>query len=76
MTVGTKFQSPLMPSNISPMTRNFPMNIFSSTQQHNQLTADTKGLLNGPGQNNCFLNCAVQICDSIELFCKQHKHRH
>lgn len=21
----------------------------------------TKGLLNGPGQNNCFLNCAVQV---------------
>uniref|UniRef100_A0A182M346 Uncharacterized protein n=1 Tax=Anopheles culicifacies TaxID=139723 RepID=A0A182M346_9DIPT len=20
-----------------------------------------KGLLNGPGQNNCFLNCAVQV---------------
>lgn len=22
----------------------------------------SKGLLNGPGQNNCFLNCAVQVC--------------
>lgn len=21
----------------------------------------TKGLLNAPGQNNCFLNCAVQV---------------
>lgn len=21
----------------------------------------SKGLLNGPGQNNCFLNCAVQV---------------
>lgn len=24
-------------------------------------TIVTKGLLNGPGQNNCFLNCAVQV---------------
>lgn len=23
----------------------------------------SKGLLNGPGQNNCFLNCAVQVSD-------------
>lgn len=21
----------------------------------------SKGLLNGPGKNNCFLNCAVQV---------------
>ncbi|EDW30511.1 GL26824 [Drosophila persimilis] len=25
------------------------------------LEPSSKGLLNGPGQNNCFLNCAVQI---------------
>ncbi len=25
------------------------------------VTSTTKGLLNGPGQNNCFLNCAVQV---------------
>lgn len=25
----------------------------------------TKGLLNGPGQNNCFLNCAVQVSNKI-----------
>ncbi|XP_017485245.1 PREDICTED: uncharacterized protein LOC108373804, partial [Rhagoletis zephyria] len=24
------------------------------------LEPSSKGLLNGPGQNNCFLNCAVQ----------------
>lgn len=24
-------------------------------------TGPSKGLLNGPGQNNCFLNCAVQV---------------
>lgn len=26
------------------------------------VASTTKGLLNGPGQNNCFLNCAVQVC--------------
>uniref|UniRef100_A0A1I8NIV1 Peptidase C19 ubiquitin carboxyl-terminal hydrolase domain-containing protein n=1 Tax=Musca domestica TaxID=7370 RepID=A0A1I8NIV1_MUSDO len=26
----------------------------------------SKGLLNGPGQNNCFLNCAVQV--SLKFF--------
>ncbi|KAL9880655.1 uncharacterized protein ACN427_010337 [Glossina fuscipes fuscipes] len=25
----------------------------------------SKGLLNGPGQNNCFLNCAVQLLKSM-----------
>lgn len=25
------------------------------------VASTTKGLLNGPGQNNCFLNCAVQV---------------
>lgn len=25
----------------------------------------TKGLLNGPGQNNCFLNCAVQVSNLV-----------
>lgn len=25
------------------------------------LEPSSKGLLNGPGQNNCFLNCAVQV---------------
>lgn len=35
---------------------------------HHQTSRDsgqftnTKGLLNGPGQNNCFLNSAVQVC--------------
>jgi hypothetical protein len=62
MTVGTNFQ-PHMASNKPPMMRNFPMNFFTSPNQH-QLT-DTKGLLNGPGQNNCFLNCAVQVSPNI-----------
>jgi ubiquitin C-terminal hydrolase len=68
MTVGSTFQAHLGSSSGSPMTRHFPMNIFSpsaSSGQHHQLTSDTKGLLNGPGQNNCFLNCAVQV--SLEL---------
>lgn len=28
----------------------------------------SKGLLNGPGQNNCFLNCAVQVSDLFLFF--------
>lgn len=30
------------------------------------ISSTTKGLLNGPGQNNCFLNSAVQV--SLLLF--------
>lgn len=43
--------------------RNFAMNLFASNQNqaHAMHLMDTKGLLNGPGQNNCFLNCAVQV---------------
>lgn len=46
-------------------SRNYSvMNIFAplpnqNLQNHHLM--DTKGLLNGPGQNNCFLNCAVQV---------------
>lgn len=32
-----------------------------STQYLRSSIVSTKGLLNGPGQNNCFLNCAVQV---------------
>lgn len=28
----------------------------------------SKGLLNGPGQNNCFLNCAVQVSAPLCFF--------
>jgi hypothetical protein len=28
----------------------------------------TKGLLNGPGQNNCFLNSAVQVSQPVLIF--------
>lgn len=28
----------------------------------------SKGLLNGPGQNNCFLNCAVQVSSSLYTY--------
>lgn len=30
-------------------------------KDHNTSFTTTKGLLNGPGQNNCFLNSAVQV---------------
>ncbi|KAK2582813.1 hypothetical protein KPH14_008900 [Odynerus spinipes] len=33
----------------------------SPHRDHNTSFTSTKGLLNGPGQNNCFLNSAVQI---------------
>lgn len=33
------------------------------------MDATTKGLLNRPGQNNCFLNCAVQVSrTNVRLF--------
>uniref|UniRef100_A0A8W7Q0M9 Uncharacterized protein n=1 Tax=Anopheles coluzzii TaxID=1518534 RepID=A0A8W7Q0M9_ANOCL len=31
------------------------------TTAHHWPVRHAKGLLNGPGQNNCFLNCAVQL---------------
>ncbi|XP_053690871.1 uncharacterized protein LOC128739408 [Sabethes cyaneus] len=31
-------------------------------------TGPSKGLLNGPGQNNCFLNCAVQVLWHLDAF--------
>ncbi|KAM8719780.1 hypothetical protein ACLKA7_005927 [Drosophila subpalustris] len=37
-----------------------PNNLTSPT-----LEPSSKGLLNGPGQNNCFLNCAVQVSGEI-----------
>lgn len=27
----------------------------------------SKGLLNGPGKNNCFLNCAVQVSSTLSI---------
>ncbi|KAJ6638654.1 Inactive ubiquitin carboxyl-terminal hydrolase 54, partial [Pseudolycoriella hygida] len=32
------------------------------------VASTTKGLLNGPGQNNCFLNCAVQVLWHLDAF--------
>lgn len=62
MTVGTTLPSHLAASNMArPMMKNFPMNFFSSPPNQTHQLTDTKGLLNGPGQNNCFLNCAVQV---------------
>lgn len=46
--------------------RNFGMNILRFHQNEQTLhVMETKGLLNGPGQNNCFLNCAVQVSQSL-----------
>ena len=64
MTIGTTLQSQLAAaSNNSILSRSFfRSNPFPTSSSQNQLL-DTKGLLNGPGQNNCFLNCAVQVSD-------------
>ncbi|KAL0102721.1 hypothetical protein PUN28_018194 [Cardiocondyla obscurior] len=40
----------------------------SPHQQHNGSFTTTKGLLNGPGQNNCFLNSAVQVLWHLDIF--------
>lgn len=37
------------------------------------ISLTTKGLLNGPGQNNCFLNCAVQV-SLLLLLLKSYSH--
>ena len=51
MTIGAFQQQQILMQN--------SRNIFAPSQSHH--LTDTKGLLNGPGQNNCFLNCAVQV---------------
>lgn len=60
MRTDSALQQP-MASNIASVTRNFRMNIFGIPTNSNIQLQDTKGLLNGPGQNNCFLNSAVQV---------------
>ncbi|TGZ49145.1 Inactive ubiquitin carboxyl-terminal hydrolase 54 [Temnothorax longispinosus] len=40
----------------------------SPHQEHNSSFTSTKGLLNGPGQNNCFLNSAVQVLWHLDIF--------
>lgn len=61
MTIGAYQQQQILMQN--------SRNIFAPSQPHH--LTDTKGLLNGPGQNNCFLNCAVQVSSTTftEMFC-------
>lgn len=40
----------------------------SPHREHNSSFTSTKGLLNGPGQNNCFLNSAVQVLWHLDIF--------
>ncbi|XP_033333800.2 ubiquitin specific peptidase echinus isoform X1 [Megalopta genalis] len=40
----------------------------SPASDHNNSFTSTKGLLNGPGQNNCFLNSAVQVLWHLDIF--------
>lgn len=37
-------------------------------RDHNASFTTTKGLLNRPGQNNCFLNSAVQVINNFYFF--------
>ncbi|CAO1386760.1 unnamed protein product [Diamesa serratosioi] len=69
MTIGTTLQSQLAAaSSNSILSRSFfRSNPFPTASSQNQLL-DTKGLLNGPGQNNCFLNCAVQVLWHLDAF--------
>lgn len=47
---------------------------YSANQLLRSSIVSTKGLLNGPGQNNCFLNCAVQVSHfSLNYFELKHK---
>lgn len=41
---------------------NCPNPYFDSWDRHNSIAfSATKGLRNAPGENNCFVNCAVQV---------------
>lgn len=66
MTVGTYQRQQQQPQQQFMAQRNYGMNFYAANQQQ-QLMTDTKGLLNGPGQNNCFLNCAVQVSFKFQL---------
>ena len=41
-------------------------NVLLKPKSHMSFS-NTKGLLNGPGENNCFLNSAVQVGHGIGL---------
>ncbi|KAL2734163.1 inactive ubiquitin carboxyl-terminal hydrolase 54-like isoform X2 [Vespula squamosa] len=47
----------------------------SPHRDHNTSFTSTKGLLNGPGQNNCFLNSAVQRL-SMQSSCQRETELH
>lgn len=48
-------------NNMTALINTNSMDHRNNNMQCNTADATTKGLLNGPGQNNCFLNCAVQV---------------
>ena len=53
----------------SPLVKTATSTISSSSTPSNNRESlgygQSKGLLNGPGQNNCFLNCAVQVSQRL-----------
>ncbi|EEZ97283.2 uncharacterized protein ec isoform X1 [Tribolium castaneum] len=53
----------------TPIVSLHPMPISIATPSRDSMTfTSTKGLLNGPGQNNCFLNSAVQVLWHLDIF--------
>lgn len=63
-------KAPNMPKNMlgqMPHIINRPPSLISHAISP-PLTGPSKGLLNGPGQNNCFLNCAVQVSFFLEIY--------
>jgi ferredoxin len=57
----------------TPAVSLHPLPISIATPSRDSMTfTSTKGLLNGPGQNNCFLNSAVQVGIFISLRCQSY----
>lgn len=46
-----------------------PISISTPPSRDSMTFTSTKGLLNGPGQNNCFLNSAVQVSNHNSKVC-------
>lgn len=56
-----KYNSNLVDVTIEEQTANYNCLVNMAPSRESVAFTSTKGLLNGPGQNNCFLNSAVQV---------------
>ncbi|XP_025083833.1 uncharacterized protein LOC112557623 isoform X6 [Pomacea canaliculata] len=53
---------------------NCPNPYFDSWDRHNSIAfSATKGLRNAPGENNCFVNCAVQVLWHLDVFRRSYR---